>query len=123
MAQHWDDASMHVTTMRLAKINALTSSKLDNLTALARYSVIIVSIFINFQENCPGGCPCDDYPCAETTTAPDMTTSTAPATTTPPATNVVLLLSTYNSANKPMVIDWDGKFTMENNQMNQNLYI
>ena len=52
-----------------------------------------------------------------------MTTSTAPATTTPPATNVVLLLSTYNSANKPMVIDWDGKFTMENNQMNQNLYI
>ena len=22
-----------------------------------------------------------------------------------------------------MVIDWDGKFTLENNQMNQNLYI
>ena len=37
-----------------------------------------------------------------------MTTVTVPATTTSPATNAVLVLSTYNAANKPMVIDWDG---------------
>ena len=76
-----------------------------------------------FQENCPGGCPCDEYPCAETTTAPDVITSTAPATTTSPATNAVLVLSTLNSSNKPMVIDWDGELILENNQMNQNHYI
>ena len=78
---------------------------------------------IIFQENCPGGCPCDDYPCAETTTAPDVTTSTAPATTTPPATNAVLVLSTLDSANKPMVIDWDGEFNKENDEISQNLHI
>ena len=77
-------------------------------------------ISFTFQENCPGGCPCDDYPCAETTTAPDVTTSTAPATTTSPNTNAVLVLSTSNAANKPMIIDWDGKFIKENNQINQN---
>ena len=38
-----------------------------------------------------------------------MTTATVPATTTSPATNAVLVLSTYNAANKPMVIDLDGK--------------
>ena len=37
-----------------------------------------------------------------------MTTVTVPATTTSPATNAVLVLSTYNAANKPMVVDWDG---------------
>ena len=49
MVQNWGDASMHATMMRLAKINAWTSSKLGNLTALARYSVIMVSIFINYS--------------------------------------------------------------------------
>ena len=76
-----------------------------------------------FQENCPGGCPCDDYPCAETTTAPDVTTSTAPATTTSPATNAVLVLSTFYSTNKPMVIDWDGEFIFKNNVMDFNFHI
>ena len=68
---------------------------------------------VTFQENCPAGCPCDDYPCTETTTAPEMTTATAPATTTSPATNAVLVLSTTNNANKPMVIDWEGMFSCE----------
>ena len=36
-AQNWEDAYIHVTMMRLAKINAWASSKLDNSTALARY--------------------------------------------------------------------------------------
>ena len=64
---------------------------------------------ILFKENCPAGCPCDGYPCAETTTAPEVTTVTPPATTTSPAANAVLVLSTRSIANKPMVIDWDGK--------------
>ena len=78
---------------------------------------------IIFQENCPGGCPCDDSPCAETTTAPDVTTPTAPATTTSPATNAVLVLSTKNTENKPMVIDWDGELISQNGEMNLNFHI
>ena len=69
-------------------------------------------LFIFLQDNCPGGCPCDDYPCAETTTAPEVTTPVAPSTTTSPATNAVLVLSTSDPANAPMVIDWDGKCTI-----------
>ena len=38
-AQNWDAASMHAKTMMLVKINAWTSLKLANLTALARYGV------------------------------------------------------------------------------------
>ena len=79
--------------------------------------------FIYFQNNCPAGCPCDDYPCAETTTAPDQITSTAPTTTTLPTSNAVLVLSTNNAPNKPMVIDWDGKFILENDEMSLNFPI
>ena len=61
------------------------------------------------QENCPAGCPCDGFPCPETTTTPAVTTSTAAATTASPVTNAVLVLSTRNAANKPMVVGWDGK--------------
>ena len=101
------------------KINVWTSSKLVNSTAPVRYNNSFDFHFFSiFQENCPGGCPCDDYPCAETTTAPVVTTATVPATTKPPATNAVLVLSTYNSANKPMVIDWDGELIFENNELN-----
>ena len=35
--------------------------------------------------------------------------SPSPATTTSSATNAVLVLSTWNAANKPMVISWNGK--------------
>ena len=75
------------------------------------------------QENCLGGCPCDNYPCFETTTSPGVTTQTAPQTTTSPAVststvpqtttspvaNAVLVLSTFEYANRPMIIDFDGK--------------
>ena len=63
------------------------------------------------QEKCPTGCPCDDYHCGgSTTTVPEVTTSTAPETTASPPINAVLVLSTKNVANKPMVIDWEGTF-------------
>ena len=39
MVQNWEGAFILATTRKLAKINAWTSSKLANLTALARYSV------------------------------------------------------------------------------------
>ena len=63
------------------------------------------------QQNCAGGCPCDEFNCVETTTAPDLTTSisTTVSTTTSPTANAVLVLSTYNNANKPMVVDFNGK--------------
>ena len=73
--------------------------------------VYIVSTF--FQDNCPAGCPCDDYPCMETTIAPEVTTLTTQATTISPTTNAVLVLSTRYGSNKPMVIDWDGKLIFE----------
>ena len=112
MDPNWEDVFMHATMMMRAKINAQNNSKLANLTALARYIIFTFLNPIYFQENCPGGCPCDDYSCAETTTAPDVTTPTAPTTTASPATNAVLVLSTSNAANKPMVIDWDGEFVL-----------
>ena len=49
-----------------------------------------------------------------TTTSPATTT---PAATTSPTTNAVLVLSTYNAANKPMVIDCDGEFIIANKEI------
>ena len=60
------------------------------------------------QENCSAGCPCSDFECIETTTAPDVTTATVPATKTPSNSNAVLVLSTYESSNKPIIVDFDG---------------
>ena len=64
---------------------------------------------ITIQENCIGGCPCEQYSCSQTTTSSAVTTPTVPQTTTSPVANAVLVLSTYNSTNKPMIIDFDGK--------------
>ena len=89
-------------------------------------------ILIIFQKNCPDGCPCDNYSCVETTSAPDMIT---------PKANAVLVLSTWskstksavifrsrrssslsieadpwNQPNKPIVIGWDGQFFLGNNK-------
>ena len=61
------------------------------------------------EENCSAGCPCSDFECTPTTSVPDITTATVPATTTPPAQNAVLVLSTYESSNKPMIIDFEGQ--------------
>ena len=62
-----------------------------------------------FKENCIGGCPCDNYSCTETTPSPDVTTTSLPDPTTSPTANAVLVLSTWNAANKPMVVDFEGK--------------
>ena len=61
------------------------------------------------EENCSAGCPCSDFECTPTTSVPDITTATVPVTTTPPAHNAVLVLSTYESSNKPMIIDFEGQ--------------
>ena len=63
-----------------------------------------------FKDNCLAGCPCDGFLCLETTTAPEITTQTAPTTTTSPSANGVLMLSTKQSSNKPMIIDFNGWF-------------
>ena len=62
-----------------------------------------------FKENCIGGCPCDNYSCTETTPSLDVTTTSLPDPTTSPTANAVLVLSTWNAANKPMVVDFEGK--------------
>ena len=56
------------------------------------------------------GCPCSGFDCLEPTSAPEVTTATVPATTTSPTGNAVLVLSTYNGNNKPMIVDFNGKF-------------
>ena len=70
----------------------------------------------HFKQNCLGGCPCDEFNCIETTSAPTTTTTaattvatTAPTPTISPTANAVLVLSTENSANKPLVVGFDGK--------------
>ena len=80
--------------------------------------VIFSEIFAKltfFKENCIGGCPCENYSCAETTPSPDVTTTSLPETTTSPTANAVLVLSTKNAANKPMIVDFDGKNTFKVN--------
>ena len=80
---------------------------------------LTISVNKFIKKNCPGGCPCDGFTCIETTTQPDVSTSTAPATTetattasttTPAPKNAVLVLSTYDSSNKPMVVTFEGEF-------------
>ena len=82
----------------------------------------ITWFYFFIQANCPAGCPCDEFSCLDTTTSADVSTSTAPVTTTtaittttttrttaPATPNAVLVLSTKNSGNKPMVVTFDGK--------------
>ena len=61
------------------------------------------------QENCPGGCPCDDYECEDIIPTVTSTTSLATTTIEPVAKDAVLLLNTQWSENVPMVIGYNGK--------------
>ena len=61
------------------------------------------------EENCPGGCPCDDYDCEDITPTVTSTTSVATTTIEPVAKDAVLLLQTGSSRNFPMVIGYNGK--------------
>ena len=67
------------------------------------------------KENCPGGCPCDDYECEDITPTVTSTTSVATTTIEPVAKDAVLLLSTYYSDNVPMVIGYNGKLHLNIN--------
>ena len=62
-----------------------------------------------FKQNCLGGCPCDEFNCIETTSAPTTTAAATTAPTISPTANAVLVLSTENSANKPLMVGFDGK--------------
>ena len=68
-------------------------------------------INFNLKENCSVGCPCSDFDCIVTTTAPDVATTTGHVTTTAetPNQNAVLVLSTRNGANRPFIVDFNGE--------------
>ena len=61
------------------------------------------------QNNCPGGCPCDSFECEDVTPTVTSTTSVPTTTSEPAAKNAVLMLSTYESSNIPMVLGYNGK--------------
>ena len=64
---------------------------------------------------CPQGCDgCDNQVCTETTATPDVTKPSQPDTTTSPTTNAILILNTVNSANVPMIVDFEGQFIFLN---------
>ena len=65
--------------------------------------------FLFIKENCPGGCPCDDYECEDIIPTVTSTTSVATTTIEPVAKDAVLLLQTGSSRNFPMVIGYNGK--------------
>ena len=64
------------------------------------------------------GCPCSGFDCLAPTSVPEVTTATVPATTTPQNGNAVLLLSTYNSNNKPVIVDFSGKYHKFSEKLN-----
>ena len=68
--------------------------------------ISLMSLYL-FQTDCPGGCPCDEFECDDSPIA----TTTPSTTTTPIEKNekAVLLLDNMKSANKPMVISFDGE--------------
>ena len=45
MAQNWEDAFMHATTMMRVRINAWTSSKLANSTVLVKSVNVLMASF------------------------------------------------------------------------------
>ena len=104
-----EDVSMPAMMIKTAKTIAWADSKQDNWTAPARlFQVFQTDTQFQIKENCSAGCPCSEFDCIETTSAPEVTTATVPATTTSPTGNAVLVLSTGTSANKPMIVDFNG---------------
>ena len=63
---------------------------------------------IIIKDNCPAGCPCDSFECEDVTPTVTSTTSVATTTTKPAAKEAVLMLSTYEASNIPMVINYNG---------------
>ena len=65
------------------------------------------------QANCPAGCPCSDYQCANSTITTTTATTTTETTTAPMDENDVLVLSTYRGEKTPMIISFNGKHHFE----------
>ena len=62
------------------------------------------------EENCKGGCPCENFTCMDTSTTSPVTNPTMPSTTTAPTEPAaVLALNNFSDKYKPMVISFDGK--------------
>ena len=66
------------------------------------------SLFIKLKEDCSAGCPCSDFDCAAPTSVPTTTTTTLTTTSISPTRNAVLVISTYDSNNKPFIVDFNG---------------
>ena len=62
---------------------------------------------MKLQINCLGGCPCETYQC-------DQTTTSAISTTVAPLNTAILVLSTYDDTNIPLVIDFNGNISKFN---------
>ena len=69
------------------------------------------------KANCIGGCPCENYSCTETTPTPDVTTSSMPETTTSPTPNAVFVMNSYYDELVTMVVDFNGKNTIQINSV------
>lgn len=61
------------------------------------------------QSGCPNGCPCDVYECLDLTTELSTTTTTALTTKTPLPATEVLILSTSNLLNVPVITNAAGR--------------
>ena len=62
------------------------------------------------EENCKGGCPCENFTCMDTSTTSPVTNPTMPSTTVAPTEPAaVLALNNFSNKYKPMVIGFDGK--------------
>ena len=60
------------------------------------------------QSGCPSGCPCPEYFCPMTTTALTTTMATSTTTSSKQKTDI-LVLSTYNKLNVPIITNGSGK--------------
>ena len=81
----------------------------DEVSSGPELQAAYTDVLFQIKENCSAGCPCSEFDCIETTSAPKVTTATVPRTTTSPTGNAVLVLSTRDSNNKPFIVDFNGE--------------
>ena len=78
-----DVAYMRVMVIPFANLIAMMNFESDKWNVLVRFRLSeqnMVEIVL-LQANCIGGCPCQNYPCMETTTTTTSTTTTTMTTT------------------------------------------
>ena len=121
-----DVVYMLVRVTSVANPIAMMNFESDKWNVLVRFKLSEQNMLeiVLLQANCIGGCPCQNYPCIETTTTTttstttttmtttstttSTTTTTTTTTTTPPPVPAILVLSTYSGSNVPMVIGLNG---------------